>query len=183
MSQLTRTDRLIHALRDHPLGAAVIIAAAAAIGLAQVTGAVSQVGNFFWSQRVAMKTTYSRLAHDLQALDTRLEGLFAIAPPIHKVSMQDSVQLIFVLGQAAAAARKVCDYEQELGGYNDSLGVHWVRRGCGFADLVRGHDSLNALYPGVRDRKALLIEQAAGQGLRAMLRQSAEPLRRGAWRP
>ena len=161
----SRTDRIIHRLRDHPLIAIVIVAAIATIGIAQTKSSVEAL-------LPKQDTTYAALRNDLQLLDAQLEALKDVKPEL----------LVPALSGAGETARKVCTREPGLSARGDGLAVRTTWRVCPFVHAV---DTLNALLtanpdraenPDANLRDAALLIRYQAEGVKTFLRDSAGAL-------
>jgi hypothetical protein len=179
---VTRTDRWIRALRDHPTLSVLIVVATTVIAVGQLTGTLDHWRRIIWPPDV--EKTYAQVKYDLLAFDQSVEPLRTQRPPIGPISRDDSLFFVFSLRQAAQAAQQVCVHRSPLTALDDSVGVQWVTTVCKHGNYIRMIDSLNTAYPdsGFFAAGQFLILQVQTVGVRELVRDSAGALLRGEWR-
>ena len=170
----TRTDRILHRLRDHPILAVVIVAALAMIGVAQATDSGLRIWRMVPGRDTISAQTYRELKYALQDFDRQVEALGRLEPSL----------LPAAISGAGAKARTICAYEPTLVAMDDDLGVRTVQRTCPFANAVDSVDALFAAYPHRAEnpdanvRQALLFLRLEADGIRTFVRDSAGRLLR-----
>lgn len=180
-SDASLADRIVHAFKDHPVGAMIVIVAILTLSIAKFTDAFDQLRARVSGRDPATDRVYNSIKYDLRQLQGQFEVLRRGPLPLN-LSPQDSMAVLLNLRRSVVSAKQACRHSDDLEAMDDSVGVRWIRWVCGFADHVQTADSLSMAWQ--RDGGYVLtVGYTMALGVSAFLKDSAGALVAGEWRP
>lgn len=179
----SRTDRILHALRDHPLIAGIVVVSVFLIGAGRTGDAIKTLDDLLRPQRVEMDRLYGRLGADLDVLSSRLSWLERTPPYVRAPSAEDSFAVVHALREAAAAARSVCGHNTALAELNDTVSLRRLRSICAFGKEFHRFDSADVIHRGVLNHNNILLLHVMAVGNGVLMKDSLGVLRARTWRP